>query len=700
MGYAEDTARINQLVNQITKYRAGYAKGRPEISDAEYDAVERELACLDPNHPILQAIGHKSGGVRHIAPMLSLAKCYNVGDFMAWSHTINGGDAKMKVLLGMPKYDGVAMELRYTGSGSVLNLQQAVTRGDGVVGEDVTANVLRVRNIPDKIANVDRLSMTRIRGEILIFRKDFERINETMPAGKKYKSARNLASGTLGLDDHDVAAQRNLHFVAYNSTHVSKTLSGRYRVLAGLGFSVPQNILVTVDGAENAWKVLAEKRPLAYDIDGVVFAVDDLKTQEAAGFTAHHPKGFIAWKFEAETAITTLREVIWQVSRTGLLTPVAVFNPVELDGATITRANLVNVSEIERLQLDIGLRIKVARQGGTIPKVLGCVDDIVLGQYPIAKTCPECGLSTVVRISEEGIKTLHCENVQCGGRDLAQILHYVECMEIEDLGPSMVGKLMAAGFVKTVPDLYALMASELMSLSGVQERKAKKLVENIYKNVGHASFPKFLEAIGIPGVGKTLARDLAAHFRSLYALRKASVDDLMAVNGIEIKTATQIKEYLEKPDTRTLIVALTEYVNGKIPILTFDYSEFEIKTPENTVLGPLSGKKCVITGTFSVNRIEISDLITKNGGKVVDSVSKSTDYVLIGEKPGSKAQKAVNLGISMLDEAGFRALISDNAEPAPDLPPQDMRPVEIASHMASNDVSGVSNDVGDIMAAL
>lgn len=643
---------IEELVEKILKAREGYYNGNPIMSDAEYDALEMRLKEIDPENDILQDVGtpvkeSSFEKVEHKHPMLSLDKAYTIEEVLKWAPCKEG--------LGMPKMDGFALSVYYVKDGDKFLLKRGLTRGGGTSGEDITENVKQVANIPKSI-NVTKecedIEEFEVRGETIMKHSVFKERG----LDKEYENCRNIAPGSMRQKDPRVTKSRGLEFVAYNIIGFEdsfSTVEQKLTFLKTLGFPVVEFQTITLDQDNlSAYFIMmnSSREWRDYDIDGIVLCANNLSLIEELGCTSHHPRGFIAWKFEAEEAETTYIETQWQVSRIGLVNPVGIFNPIRLDGATITNATLHNLSEIERLGLGIGDRIIVSRRGGVIPKIERVVKSAV-NSIEIPSICPVCSAATRVNVSkgrnkegkEEDIKTLYCTNADCPAVTLTKILHFVRTMEIDDVAESMITKLIDAGFIETSADLYKVTREQLLTLPSVKDKTA----DNMLKNVGLSkkrSLGIFLAALGIRTLGKNIAEMVADVFGTLDAVLNAKETDFSAITGIGPEIAKNIYNGLES--NAELISMLTNYVeivNKKKNIV-------------NTGL-PLSGKSFLITGTLSLGRKAFATIIEDHGGELRDSVSKSLDFLLVGDDPGNKVQKAQKAGVKLLTEADFMVMI-------------------------------------------
>lgn len=652
---------IEELVEKITEWRKAYYAGKPKGTDQEYDALEMKLKELDPENSIFGDVGadireSTFEKYEHKVPMLSLDKAYSVEEVNKWAPCKEG--------LKMPKMDGFALSIHYKLENDKYVLVRGVTRGKGVYGEDITENVKMVDDIPKEIpayiiTKVDTFNGTNlgliethcnitefeVRGETYMKRSTFQ----DLELYKEFENCRNIAPGSMRQKDPRVTKARKLNFAAYNIIGIDLfTMSERLSFLKRIGFPIVDFEKVTLTDEKALIKIFddmsASREKRDYDIDGIVLCADDCKLIEDLGNTSHHPRAFIAWKFEAEEAETTYNETQWQVSRIGLVNPVGIFNAVRIDGASITNATLHNLTEIERLGLGIGDRIIVSRRGGVIPKIERVVKSAG-NPVKIPGVCPVCGSPTRVNVSinDEGeeIKTLYCTNFDCPAVTLTKILHFVKVMEIDEVAESMLTKLLEAGYIETSVDLFKVTKDQLLTLPSVKD----KMAEKVLKNIGLArkrTLGVFLAALGIRMMGKNIAQLVADVFGSLDAVLAAGESDFSSIAGIGPEIAKSIYSGLR------LNAELIERLRKEVEI-----------TGKKVVSGdlPLSGKSFLITGTLSKGRKEFEKIIIENGGEVRDSVSKTLSFLIVGADPGSKVQKAQKAGVKLLTEEEFMEML-------------------------------------------
>jgi DNA ligase (NAD+) len=631
-----------------------YVLDQPEISDAEYDAMMRQLQQIEAQHPELltpdsptQRVGGKPREgfvkVRHSSPMLSLDNALNEEEMREF-------DRRVRTLLPGQSYeyvaelklDGLSMAAHYRDS----QFQQAITRGDGRVGEDVTENARTIRSLPLRVKS--NLPAFEVRGEAIMTRKVFERINAKQEQQQlpPFANPRNAAAGALRALDPSLTASRELEYFAYflfveGQPHYDSHWES-LEALAKMGFKVNPRRKKCADLNDvlefyREWEVKRETLP--YEIDGVVLKVDSVRQQAALGWTAKAPRWAIAFKFAAHQAETAIEDIQVQVGRTGALTPVAFLKPVNIGGVTVARASLHNQDEIARLGVEIGDRVLVERSGDVIPKVVRLVR---AGHdrrpFRMPQNCPVCG-GEIVR--EEGEVASRCINTNCPARLKESISHFAArgVMDIDGMGDVLVDQLVTRGLVKSVADIYDLTLEQLLEL----ERMGKKSADKILKNIDASRkqpLPRVLNGLGIPFVGERTAQILADTFGSLNAIADADEETLQQAEEVGPKVAQSIRQFFHEPRNRELVERL-----GKAG-LTFQHG---IRKKSG---GRLGGKTFVLTGTLPhLAREDAKTRIESAGGKVTGSVSKKTDYVVAGADAGSKLHKASTLGIPVIDEA-------------------------------------------------
>jgi DNA ligase (NAD+) len=689
----------------------------PEWTDAQYDARMNALRALEREHPELvtadsptQRVGGKPkegfAKVAHSRPMLSLDNAYNEAELRAWSERVAGGLAlgeSVRYVCEL-KLDGLSLALQYgVGRRGDAVLKSGVTRGDGAVGEDVTTNVRTIRSVPLHVSakRLEKAGLPQefeVRGEVVLPQKAFERMNAEREAAGLAPAAnpRNAAAGTIRTLEPNVVAQRRLEFFAYFLLKDGESLLAEQSVglqaLRDAGFLVNPNAW-TVASLDDVLAFIGEadvKRDgLPYEIDGVVIKVDAVAQQRRLGFTGKAPRWAIAYKFPARAAVTRLEDVLFQVGRTGKVTPVAVLAPVFIGGTTVTRATLHNPDEIARLGVRIGDSVSVERGGDVIPKITEVVTDAThprgAQEIVLPTVCPRCGEGLV---REPGEVDLRCVNVSCPARLEEELRHFASrgVMNIEGLGEAMVAQLLGhtleeveateapantgvsplrtvrsgrddssvdeeeaseptrKALVHSIADVYKLTKSDLLTLERVGEKTADALLEQIERSKS-AGLNRVLLGLGIRHVGERTAKALAEEFGSIDALIAASEEELTRVNDIGPKVAATVREFFTNERNLALVERLRGYG------LTF--------TAERRVRGTtLSGLTFVLTGTLpTLTREEAKERIEAAGGKVSGSVSKKTSYVVAGEEAGTKLEKAQSLGVAVVDEAGLLGLL-------------------------------------------
>ena len=638
-----------------------YVADAPEISDAEYDKLMRELEELERKHPEFltpDSPTQRVGGapregfvkVRHSAPMLSLDNALNETELRAWDTRVRDhlGSEPFRYIAEL-KLDGLSMSTHYLDG----RFAQAVTRGDGRVGEDVTENARTIRSIPLKL-RCESWPVFETRGEVVMNRHGFERLNDEreLQGLPRFANPRNAAAGSLRVLESAITASRPLYYYAYGLLVDGVTpLDSHWETLEHLsacGFKVNPNRAICRDLDEllafcQTWE--ARRDDLPYEIDGVVAKVDSKAQQQSLGFTSKAPRWAIAFKYPARQAETVVENIEVQVGRTGALTPVAHLKPVPVSGVMVSRATLHNEDEVERLGVQIGDTIVIERSGDVIPKVVRVKTH---GEhrkpFRMPKQCPVCG-GDVVR--EAGEAASRCINTNCPARLKESVLHFAArpVMNIDGMGESLVNQLVEKGIVRSVADLYDLTAEQLMEL----ERMGKKSADRIIRNIDASRkqpLPRLLNGLGIPFVGERTAAILADTFGGLGIIAGADVDTLQAAEEVGPKVAHSIRRFFDEPRNAELVSRL------KAAGLQFEHVK-------KRTAGPLAGKTFVLTGTLPTwSREEAKEQIEAAGGKVSGSVSKKTSYVVAGEEAGSKLDKAKELGIIILDEAGLRELLA------------------------------------------
>ncbi len=646
MGRMEDLVK---LLNQYAKEY--YEKDDPTVSDAEYDALYDELLMLEkfsgivlPDSPTKRVGGKTNEGfeqVRHKERLYSLDKSKTVEGVMEWLGKISKGEDPVPVTLEY-KYDGLTLNLSYENG----VLVRAATRGDGVTGEVVTEQVKTIDNVPLTIPFAGEVD---VQGEGLMPLSSLEKYNET--AKIPLKNARNGVAGAIRNLDVEETRARKLSFFAYNVGYHKgiefKTQKEVHDFLKEQGFNVGEYFKLVSDysSIEKLLSDAADSRPhLDFLIDGMVFKANDFALREMLGFTEKFPRWALAYKFKAEEKTTLLKDVLWQVSRTGKLNPLALLDPVDIGGATISRATLSNLSEIKRKKIRIGDRVFVRRSGDVIPEIMGVAEELPNArEVEKPSVCPVCGAPVL----ENGF-FLYCSNKEnCAPRIISQIEHFCskDAMDIDGLSEKTIEQFYEEFGLKSVEELYDLTKEDLLSLEGFKEKKAENVVRSIQKSK-QTTLARFITALGVPGVGKKAAKVLEETFGSIENLEKASVDDLVGVEDFGLITASSIVDFFRNEENAKRIETLL--------------SKGIVFKEEETGEGVFSGKTVVITGVLSsYKRSAAQEEIKKRGGKVSDTVSKAVNLVVAGEDAGSKLQKAQKLNIEIIDEAEFLRLLSE-----------------------------------------
>ncbi|MDE2741486.1 MAG: NAD-dependent DNA ligase LigA [Gemmatimonadota bacterium] len=655
--------RIAALADELEEHLYRYhVLDAPTISDREFDRLLAELQALEEANPALKqpdSPTQRVGGtptsdfptVRHARPMLSLDNSYSRQDVEDFDRRVRQSlpDEAVEYVFEL-KIDGVALSLLYQDS----LLVRAVTRGDGVQGDEITANARTIPTIPLRLrqSGVD----CEIRGEVYMESRDFDQLNTLRAASDEplFANPRNSTAGSLKLQDPNLVAKRNLRFFAY-WIHAESGSQARHseclETLRTWGLMVPQHqrCASLADVFDHYDHYAATRADLPYEIDGVVIKVDNLSQQERLGYTAKSPRSAMAYKFPAYQARTRLREIRLQVGRTGAVTPVAVLDPVPLAGSTIARASLHNADEIRRKDIRIGDTVLIEKGGDVIPKVVEVdlskrLDDSA--EYSFPNQCPSCK-GPLTRDAEEAVA--RCDNPTCPAQLRRRLEHFASrnAMDIEGLGPAVVEQLVEQGLVKDLSDLYELDVESLGALERMGEKSAQNLLDGLDLSTKQP-FDRVLFALGIRHVGATVARTLARTFGSLDALCRANVEELEATHEIGPTIARSL--YASLPALPALDRVLYKLKNKAK--LQFAMEAEEEAAPASY----FNGKTVVITGTLSsYSRDEAAALIERLGGKATSSVSKKTDLLIAGEKAGSKLAKAEELGVEVLDEAAFIA---------------------------------------------
>ena len=653
-----------------------YVLDAPEIPDAEYDRLFQELQAIEaaqpelltPDSPTQRVIGQVLPGlvpVKHTVPMLSIrtetdttaagAEAFDAR--VRRELELTEADAAIEYAAEL-KFDGLAINLRYEAG----VLVQAATRGDGETGEDVTHNIRTIGQIPLRLLGPANTHppLIEIRGEVYMRRDDFERLNERQRerGGKTFINPRNTAAGAVRQLDSRALADKKLSFFAYGLGDAQgwaqpATHSATLDAIAAFGLPVNRERAVVAGSAGLVafhQRIAAMRDALPFDIDGVVYKVNEVALQKRLGFVSREPRWAVAHKYPAQEQMTLLRGIEIQVGRTGKLTPVAKLEPVFVGGTTVSNATLHNLFELRRKGVRIGDTVIVRRAGDVIPEIVGRVPGerrAYVPNFRMPRECPVCG--SRVQREKGGIDHRCSGGLFCAAQRKQALLHFAgrRAMDIEGLGDKLVDQLVDGGLIRTLPELYTLGLAKLAALDRMAEKSAAKLVAALEKSK-HTTLARFLYALGIRQVGEATAKDLAKHFGALDRVMDASVEQLLEVNDVGPIVAQSIRTFFEQPHNREVVEQLRAAGIG------WDEHEGEDYTSPK----PLAGKTLVLTGTLpTLSRDEAKELIEAAGGKVSGSVSKKTHFVVAGEEAGSKLDKARELGVPVLDEAALRALL-------------------------------------------
>ena len=665
---AEDLAEAERLRKEIRHNEyLYYVLDAPEITDAEYDRMMVRLREIEAEYPDsvpadspTQRVGGRASSqfteVRHLEPLLSLGNVFSAEELRAFDERVKGGlpEGSRVEYVMEPKIDGLACSLIYENG----RLVRAATRGDGTVGENVTANVRTIRSIPLVLKAPEGETLPElldVRGEVYMPRHAFMQLNEQRAerGESEFANPRNAAAGSLRQLDPQVTASRSLSFFAYYlvGEGAREKHSESLAALARYGFKVSENYKV-VENIDAAIKYIADfnelRQGLAYDTDGAVIKVNDVYQQRILGATGKDPRWATAYKYPPEQAETTLEDIDWRVGRTGVLTPTAVLTPVKLSGSVVSRATLHNEDFIRSKDIRIGDRVLINKAGEIIPEVLRVVTEKRTGaekEVEIPTKCPDCGWSVERKSAEAAIR---CTNPHCPALGREGLIHFVsrEAMNIEGCGPSVINALLDAGLVRDAADLYSLKKEDVLKLERMGERSADKLLAAIAASKAN-ELDKLLFALGIRHVGAKVARTLAVEFGSMEALLTAEADQLAAIRDIGAVIAESVVTWLSVPTNRDLLERLA--AAG----LTMTFT-----APASSEDNPFFGKTLVFTGTMpTLGRAEAKTMAQDVGAKVSGSVSKKTDYVIAGAEAGSKLEKAQALGVTVLDEAEFLKML-------------------------------------------
>lgn len=659
-----------KLVREALRHDELYfVHANPEISDYEYDQLIKEIERIEQYHPewvisdspTQRVTGDVSESskfqtVAHTYPMLSLANTYSEQELTDFIHRMHKHLEKERAAFTTElKIDGVAISLRYEQG----VLTQAVTRGDGKRGEDVTRNVRTINSLPHKLKGKSVPDVLDLRGEVYMPLATFKRLNqEKEEAGEDvYANPRNAAAGSLKLLDSRLAAKRQLDLFIYDMAEGPKSIERQSQIpdyLRPFGFPVFTKEVFRVchqtkDILDYAHEMEGKRRSLPYEIDGIVVKLDNLKARQYIGMTGKSPRWAVAYKFAPEQATTVIKEITVQVGRTGVLTPVAELAPVKLAGSTISRATLHNQDEIDRKDIRIGDTVIIEKGGDVIPKVVSVVTSkrpSRAKRWVMPSHCPSCGSDVIHR---EGEVAVRCPNSECKSQNLRKIIFFAakDAMDIDQMGDKVIEKLITKGFVSTFSDIYRLTEVELAEIEGFKEKSIQNLLSSIEASK-ETTLARFIFALGIKYVGKQTAELIAEYAESVERFLELTEEELIEIEGIGQVVAQSVIDYLQQEDNVEEIHHLLDLgIHPKSPKKKRRSKHF-------------SGKIFVLTGALdNYTRSEAGALIKERGGKVSSSVSSKTDYVLAGDDPGSKYDKAKKLGVKILSEEAFKKLLAD-----------------------------------------
>lgn len=660
--------RIEALRGEIRRHEyLYYVEDAPEISDEAYDELFRELERLENEHPNLRTDDsptQRVGGeplpgfeqVEHAAPMLSLDSDGDPAAVARFDERVRkavGNDAPVRYVVE-PKLDGASVELVYEAG----RLTQAATRGDGIRGEGILANVRTIAAVPLRLRDDSRPvpPLLAARGEVIMRADAFERLNESLLAEGRdpFANPRNAAAGALRQLDSRITAARPLDIYLYDIlASRGIELATQWEVLTALrewGLRVndlPRRVETMQAILDYHRRLLEDRDEIGYEIDGVVIKLDDLDARKPLGATSRHPRWAFAFKFPPRKEITRIDKIIASVGRTGVVTPVALMRPVEIGGVTVSRATLHNREEVQRKDIREGDRVRVQRAGDVIPQVVERVAENGPRRSPrfvMPSHCPSCGTALI----ERGPFTVCPNSFDCRAQLVGRLFHLGsrQALDIDGLGEETAKLLVEKGLVRQLPDLFDLSPEQLIELEGFAEKSARNLIDGV-ERASRVELDRFLLGLGIPEVGATVARDLARHFRSLSALRAVDEGELERVEGIGPRIAEQITAFFNEPRN---IEMLERLLDGRIEIL---------EPQKESSATDLAGLKFVLTGSLeNLTRQQAKALLESLGAKVTSAVSAKTDYLVAGTDPGSKYERAVELGVTVLDEVGFVEFLS------------------------------------------
>ena len=650
--------RLKEL-KELIAYHANkyYNEDEPEISDFEYDMLMMELKNIEKEHPelittdsptqVIVATGKVDthfAEVKHEVPLQSLQDVFNIEDVTEFVNRIEKTVEKVEYVVEA-KIDGLSVSLEYVNGEFV----RGATRGDGLIGEDVTLNLMTIKNIPKKLT--ENVTVT-VRGEVFLPKENFEKINEEREilGEKLFANPRNAAAGSLRQLDPNITAQRNLDIFIFNMQKIeNKEITSHYeslQYLKKLGFNVsPYTTMCNnkEEIIEEINRIGNERGDIPFDIDGAVIKVDSLVQREEIGTTTKTPKWAVAYKYPPEKKETLLEDIVIQVGRTGALTPVAILKPVKVAGSVISKTTLHNEDFIKDKDIKIGDSVLIQKAGDVIPEVVEVLKEKRRGNektFEMPKVCPVCGSET---IREEGEAVTRCTGIECPAMLFRSLVHFAsrDAMNIEGLGPAVVEQLLDAKLVSNIADIYTLKVEDILTLERTGEKSANNLISAINKSKEN-SLDKLINAFGIRHIGLKTAKILTKHFNNIEEMQNATIEDYNNIYEVGEIMAQSLVKFFESEQTKDLITRLKEAgVNTE-------------SERQDIVDNRFAGKTFVLTGTLpTLNRNEATEIIERFGGKASSSVSKKTDYVLAGEEAGSKLTKAESLGIQIITEEEF-----------------------------------------------
>ncbi len=665
----EAEERAKELRNKIRYHdRKYYIENDPEISDHEYDMLMKELESIEEEYPdlitedsptqrVMTSEIEEFETVEHMTTMLSLDNTYNHEELREFDKRVRKGleknDEKVNYVVE-PKIDGLGVAIYYEDK----TLVRGSTRGDGERGEDITPNIKTIHSIPLKLTDDTILENAEFRGEVYMPREGFDEMNENrLKEGKDpFANPRNAAAGTVRNKDPTIVADRPLDIFVYNlSFNEEGNFETHWECLKEIkraGLRVNNNV-VKKSGIEEVIKFIDKwkemKEDLNYEIDGMVVKVNRLEDQEILGSTSKHPRWAIAYKYPAMRKTSTIKDIEVQVGRTGKLTPIAILEPIQLSGTTVERASLHNEDELERKEVNVGDKVLVEKAGEIIPQIVKVSEKNSRGVFDLPEECPVCE-SPAKRIGDEVAR--RCMNAQCPAQVKQNIKHWASrnAMDIEGLGPKVIEKLVENGLVESVPDLYKIKKWQIIQLERMAEKSAQNLLDQIEESKGR-DLDRVIYGLGIRYVGNHMAEVLADHFSSMDKLMKAKDDTLKKIDEVGPETAESLTQFFKDQQNRNMIKELKE-LGVTMESEKEEYEEF------------LEEKKFVFTGALdNYTRSEASDIVKKYGGRVTSSVSGVTDFLVIGDNPGSKLEDAKEEGTTILEEEDFEKMIEKKQIP-------------------------------------